>query len=109
MAEFNVKKGTCLKDKTLIVDKDGILKTANEYGQISPGQDSRKLGKLRYLLKISQISEIIYVADGGCTLKTYRFRNNCLYKEGYADPLLCPTSRLLAVEELGTVDQFSGI
>ena len=68
------KKGSAgLKDKALIVDKDGSLNTATEYERIPPYQNSLKLGKLPYFFKISKIREgIIYVSDGARTLKTYR-------------------------------------
>ena len=58
MAEFNIKKGpTGLKDKTLIIDKDGSLRTSSEYGQIPPDQNSQKLGGLPYFLKSPEFAK----------------------------------------------------
>ena len=93
-------------DKTLIVVKDGSLKTAIEYEQIPPDQNSLKLGELPYFFKISKIREIIYVSDGACTLKTYRDWRNFLYKAGYADPLLGTENRILTISELETVGRY---
>ena len=107
MAEFNNKKATCgLKVKTLIVDKDGSLKTSNGCGQIYPDRNSRKLGKLPYFLKISKVREIAYVSEGVCAIKTYKVWRNRLYKAGYTDPLLGTANRLLTTEELETDDQY---
>ena len=50
MEEFSHRKAKGdQKDKAIISDKDGSLKTVDEYGQISLGQRSYRLGKLPYL------------------------------------------------------------
>ena len=82
MSGVNVKNGSCLKDKTPVIDKDGSLKTSDEYEQIPPDQNSLKLGQLPYFFKISKIREIVYVSEGVCTLRTHRVWRNCLYKAG---------------------------
>ena len=78
MAEFDLKKGPFLEEKTLIVDRDGSVKTADEYGYISPDQNSLKLGNVPYFLKSSKIREIIYVVEGVCAIKSCRLWRNCL-------------------------------
>ena len=41
MEEFNTKKGAGgLTDRTHIIDKDGSLKTSNEYGKIATDPNS---------------------------------------------------------------------
>ena len=71
MAEFTTAKSKDgLKDKTLIIDKDGSLKTVKEYEQISLGRGSYYLAKLPYFLKISKIREIIYCSENICARKT---------------------------------------
>ena len=107
MAEFSNKRTPGgLKDKRLIIDKDGSLKTADEYEQIPPDQNSLKLGNLPYFLKIAKIRETVYVSEGVCTIKTYKVWRNRLYKAGYTDPLLGTANRLLTTEELETDDQY---
>ena len=107
MAEFNIRKSPGgLTDKTLIIDKNGSLKTSNEYDQISLRQNALKVGKLPYFLKISKIREIIYVPEGAFSLKTYKVWRNRLYKAGCADALLSTDNRLLTIEELERVDQY---
>ena len=107
MAEFNTNKGTDdLTDRTLIIDKDGSLKTPNEYGQISPDPNSYKLGNPPYFLRVSIISEIAYCSEGFSTLKTYKMWRNMLRKAGYAEILLSESSRLLAIQKLETIDRY---
>ena len=96
-AEFNIEKGpTSLKDKTFIIDKDGRLKNANEYGQIPRDQNSQKLGDLPYFLKISKIREIVYVSDGAYH-KDLQSLGNYIYKAGYKETLLSTDVRLLDI------------
>ena len=107
MAEFNLKKGPCLKEKAPIVDKDGSPKTANEYADIPPDLNSVKLGKVPFCFEISKISEIVYISEGVRTVKSYRHWRNSLRKAGCVDALVGgAASRLLAIEELESVDQF---
>ena len=105
---IQLKKNSCLKDQTLAIDKDGNPKASDDFGNIPPpSQNALKGGKTPYFLKISKIREIIYISAGVCSVKSYRLWYNALYKAGYAEPLIGGgTSRLLALEELGSVDQF---
>ena len=107
MAEFNTKKGTDgLTDRTLVIDKDGSLKTSNEYDQISPGPISYQLRKLPYLLKISKIRGIIYGHDGVCAIHTYKLWRNLLYEAGYSGTLLIESNRHMAIQELETIGRY---
>ena len=45
-------------DKMITIDKEGILRTADEYEQISLDPGSYNLGKLPYFLKVSKIRKI---------------------------------------------------
>ena len=63
MAEFNLKKSSCLEEQTIIIDKDGSLKATNEFRNISTCQNSLKVGKKPYFSKISKIREIIYISE----------------------------------------------
>ena len=47
----------CLKDREIIIGKDGSLKTVGEYEQISLGQSSYHLGKLSYFLKFLKLGK----------------------------------------------------
>ena len=107
MADFSSKKGAGgLTDKPLIIDKDGSLKTPNEYGQISPDQNSYRLEKLPYFLRISKLRAIIYVSEGICTLKTYKIWRNLLYEAGYAATLISGSNRHLDIHGLETVGRY---
>ena len=58
-------------------------------------------------MKTSKIRKIIYIAEGACSLKSYRTRRNALYKEGYTEALIGGGStRLLTLEELESVGRF---
>ena len=48
-----------LKDKTLIIDIDGSLKTSGEYEQISADPNSHHLGKLPYFLRIQKLGDYL--------------------------------------------------
>ena len=65
MWEFNAKKEYRSKEQILTIG-DGKLKTANELGNISTGQNSLKLGKTPYFQKVSKIREIVYFSEGVC-------------------------------------------
>ena len=95
-----------ITDKTLIIDKDGSLKTDNEYEQIPPGQYTQKFRNLPYFLKIAKIRENIYVSDGVCALETYRGWRKYLYNACYKEILLGTANRLLILAELETIDQY---
>ena len=53
MEEFDLENSSCLKEQTPIIDKDGSLKATDEFGNIAAGQNSVKVGKAPYFLKIS--------------------------------------------------------
>ena len=109
MAEFNLKKSSCLEEQTIIIDKDGSLKATNEYGDIFADQNSVKVGKTPYCLEIPKIRATVYVSEGVRTIHSYRLLNNSLYKAGYAEALIGGApSRRLALEELESVSQFPG-
>ena len=79
MAEFNTEKAKGeITDKTLIIDKDGSLKAADEYDQISPDPNAYRVGNIPYFLKIPKIMEIIYSSENVCTVKTYNLWRNAL-------------------------------
>ena len=80
MAEFNTKKGKGgLTDKTLIIDKDGSLETADEYEQISEDPNAYHWEKPAYFLKFSKIRGIIFCSENVCTRKPTR-SGTMLYK-----------------------------
>ena len=64
IAEFNLRiPKDDRKDKMRILDKEGRLRTAEEYGDISLNPGSYSIGKLPYFIKISKIREVIYYAE----------------------------------------------
>ena len=83
MAEFNLRssKGG-QEEKMAILDKDGILMTAGEYGTILLDDGRYSFGQLPYFLKIPNVREIIYCAAGLCESNTYVIGRNLLYGEG---------------------------
>ena len=57
MAEFNSEKSSCLKEQTLIIDRDGSRKATGEYGNVSAYQNSVKVGNTPYFLKFPQFAK----------------------------------------------------
>ena len=106
MAEFNLKKGSYIEEKAPIIDKDGGLKTANEYGNMSSDPNVLKEGRMQFFLKSPKL-EKPFTFLKVCNLKSYRNWHNCTYKEGIAEaPIGGSAILLLTLVELEAVDQF---
>ena len=65
--------------------------------------------KTHYFLKASKAREVIYVAEGVCTIRTREGWRNSLYQAGYASDIAQKDEQLLlALAELEHLGQFSG-
>ena len=87
--------------------------TSGRWGT-SDAADAISLGKnqfpptgIPYILKGSNVREIIYCAEDLCDSKTYTLRNNKLYSAGRACSVVGEGRRLSAIAELEQIDQFS--
>ena len=77
ISESNHKRGKDgRKGKRIILDKEGGLRTAEEYESISLEPTAYNIGGLPYFAKISEIRGIIYRAEGICNRKPYRAWRN---------------------------------
>ena len=89
-----------------MVDKDGSLKTVNEYEQISPRRSSYRLGNLPFYLKNPKFRAISCCAENVCTRKTYVLWRNMLYEAGYSETSIGESRMLLVTRELETVGRY---
>ena len=103
MAELNLRKA---KRRTIIIGKDGSLKTVAEYEQISLGHGSYSLGKRPYFLNISEIREVAYCSENICTRRAYRIWHNMIYRAGYAETMIGEPRRRLDTPGLEQADQY---
>ena len=102
MAEFNLKRangGT--QERMRILDRDGSLKTPNEYGAIPLAAGQYRCGVgIPYFFKTPKVRDGIYCADGLGDRETYMIWHNGLYSAGYGATLVGNDRRHLAVNEL---------
>ena len=57
MSEFSDTKNTGLKEQSLTIDTYGNPKAFNDFENISPGQNSLKIGNPPYFLKVSKLEK----------------------------------------------------
>ena len=107
IAEFNLimsKDG--IEDKMIIIDKEGALRTADEYEQISLDPGSYNPVELPYFLKVSKIREIIFRTEGICNRMTYRIWRNMPYPSGHSETMIGDHRRQLTASELEHVARY---
>ena len=103
MSEYSIFKAINSKEGSL-TSIEGSLKVRNEFGNFPSDSESIKHDKTPYFLKISKISESIYISEGAFSLRAYKERRDTLYKAGRAESLVQKeTHRLLTLDELGAV------
>ena len=108
MAELNLKRANGgQREKMIIFDKDGSLKTSNEYEVISLEACPYRFAGLPYFLKAPNVREIIYCTDGLFDSKTYMVCRSMLYSAGYGETLIGNDRRHFATSELEQIDRYS--
>ena len=90
----------------IILDREGSLKYALEYGSISLDERRCASGELPYFALVSNISEIICCADGLFGRKTYMAWHNVLRASCYEKALIGCDRRNLATSELEQIDRY---